>query len=184
MRRSRSIVVLFLPLLTLTACKREERQFRPTPNASQTLNTVQISGLNPGANSVSSPPPASEYEESAYYVSQGQTLYNQYNCVGCHANGGGGIGPPLMDNDWIYGSEPGNIFATIMQGRPNGMPSFRNRIPEYQAWEITAYVRSLSGLLPKDVAPSRSDQLHVKPPEQAMPHQTPTGVTGSPEDKK
>ena len=62
MRRSRSIVVLFLPLLTLTACKREERQFRPTPNASQTLNTVQISGLNPGANSVSSPPPASEYE--------------------------------------------------------------------------------------------------------------------------
>lgn len=184
MRRSRSIVVLFLPLLTLTGCKREERQFRPTPNASQTLNTVQISGLNPGANSVSSPPPASEYEESAYYVSQGQTLYNQYNCVGCHANGGGGIGPPLMDNDWIYGSEPGNIFATIMQGRPNGMPSFRNRIPEYQAWEITAYVRSLSGLLPKDVAPSRSDQLHVKPPEQAMPHQTPTGVTGSPEDKK
>jgi cytochrome c oxidase cbb3-type subunit 3 len=184
MRRSRCIIVLFLPLLTLTACKREERQFRPTPNASQTLNTIQISGLNPGANSVSSPPPASEYEESAYYVSQGQTLYNQYNCVGCHANGGGGIGPPLMDNDWVYGSEPGNIFATIMQGRPNGMPSFRNRIPEYQAWEITAYVRSLSGLLPKDVAPSRSDQLHVKPPEQSMPHQTPTGVTGSPEDKR
>jgi cytochrome c oxidase cbb3-type subunit III len=184
MRRSPSILVLLLPLLTLIACKREERQFRPMPNASQTLNTVQVSGLNPGANPVSSPPPATEYEESAYHVSQGQTLYQQYNCVGCHANGGGGIGPPLMDNDWIYGSEPGNIFATIMQGRPNGMPSFRNRIPEYQAWEITAYVRSLSGLLPKNVRPSRSDQLHVKPAEQSMPHQTPTGMTGAPEEKK
>ena len=85
-----------------------------------------------------------------------------------------------MDNYWIYGSEPGNIFATIMQGRPNGMPSFRNRIPEYQAWEIAAYVRSLSGLLPKDVAPDRTDEMDVKPAEESMPRQTPTGMTGQP----
>jgi cytochrome c oxidase cbb3-type subunit 3 len=184
MRNNVSIAMTILLLLSITSCKREERQLRPDPNASQTLNTVQISGLNPGANSISSPPPAGQYEESAYAVSQGKTLYNQYNCVGCHANGGGGIGPPLMDNNWIYGSEPGNVFATIMQGRPNGMPSFRNRIPEYQAWEIAAYVRSMSGLLPKDVAPSRSDQLYVKPAEQSMPYQAPAGVTGEPEEKK
>ena len=85
-----------------------------------------------------------------------------------------------MDDNWIYGSEPGNIFATIMQGRPNGMPSFRNRIPEYQAWEIAAYVRSLSGLLPADVAPNRMDEMDVKPPESTMPRQTPTGITGHP----
>ena len=170
--------------LMLSACKREERQFRPSPPASQTLNTVQISGLNPGANPITAPPTPSYYEESAYAVSEGKTLFSQYNCVGCHANGGGGIGPPLMDNNWIYGSEPGNIFATIIQGRPNGMPSFRNRIPEYQVWEIVAYVRSMSGLLPKDVAPSRSDQLYVRPPEQSMPHQNPSGITGESEKKK
>ena len=131
------------------------------------------------------PPPApSVYQESAYAVSEGQKLYNQYNCVGCHANGGGGIGPPLMDNNWIYGSEPANVFATIMQGRPNGMPSFRNRIPEYQGWEIVAYVRSLSGLLPSDVAPARSDSMNVKPSPQSMPKQTPTGITGAPEQTK
>src|SRR5947209_3726286 len=168
----------------LVSCKREDRILRQPPSANDVLNTVQVSGLNPGANSIPTPPPGNMYEESAYAVSEGQKLYEQFNCVGCHFHGGGGIGPPLMDNNWIYGSEPGNIFSTIMQGRPNGMPSFRNRIPEYQAWEIVAYVRSMSGLLPKDVAPSRADQLYVRPPEQSMPHHNPTGITGESEKKK
>jgi cytochrome c oxidase cbb3-type subunit 3 len=179
-----SLALVITCLLAMASCKREERILRPSPPASEIINTVQVSGINPGANSVATPPPPKIYEESAYSVSEGQRLFNQYNCVGCHANGGGGIGPPLMDNNWIYGSEPGNIFATIVQGRPNGMPSFRNRIPEYQVWEIVAYVRSMSGLLPKDVAPARSDQLYVKPPEQSMPNQTPTGITGQPEAKR
>lgn len=179
-----SISVVLAMAALLSGCKREERELRPIPAVSQTLNTVQVSGINPGANPVPAPASPNLYEGSAYAVSEGKTLFNEYNCVGCHANGGGGIGPPLMDNNWIYGSEPGNIFATIMQGRPNGMPSFRNRIPEYQAWEIVAYVRSMSGLLPKDVAPSRSDRLYLKPAEQSMPNQTPTGVTGAAEKKK
>src|SRR6185369_1711950 len=184
MRNRVSIAMTILLLLSITSCKREERQLRPDPNASQTLNTVQVSGLNPGANSISSPPPAGQYEESAYAVSQGKTLYNQYNCVGCHAHGGGGIGPPLMDNNWIYGGEAGNVFTTIMQGRPNGMPSFRNRIPEYQAWEIAAYVRSMAGLLPKGVSPNRPDHMNVKPAESSTPKQVPTGITGVLEQPK
>jgi cytochrome c oxidase cbb3-type subunit III len=166
--------------MTLAGCSREERELRPSPSASQVVNEAQVSGLNPGANPLSTPPTPSIYEESAYSVSEGKTLFNQYNCSGCHANGGGGIGPALMDNYWVYGSEPQNIFTTIVQGRPNGMPSFRNRIPEYQVWELVAYVRSMSGLLPKDVAPTRSDQLYVKPPEASMPKQTPIGITGEP----
>jgi len=184
MSRCYQFAVLATVALSLSACKRETREFRPVPPAQNVLNTVQVSGLNPGANPVVPPPAPSVYQESAYAVSQGQTLYNQYNCVGCHANGGGGIGPPLMDNNWIYGSEPANVFATIMQGRPNGMPSFRNRIPEYQAWEIVAYVRSLSGLLPKDVAPARSDTMNIKPAPESMPRQTPTGITGATEQSK
>jgi cytochrome c oxidase cbb3-type subunit 3 len=164
--------------LSLASCRREERILRNPPSGSATLNAVQVSGLNPGANPAPLAIPPSIYEESAYTVSEGQKLYEQYNCVGCHAHGGGGMGPALMDDRWIYGSEPGNIFATIMQGRPNGMPSFRNRIPEYQAWEIAAYVRSLSGLLPKDVAPNRTDEMDVKPAESSTPRQTATGMTG------
>jgi cytochrome c oxidase cbb3-type subunit 3 len=170
--------------IVLASCSREDRILRQPPSANDILNTVQISGLNPGANSIPTPPSSNMYEESAYAVSEGQKLFEEYNCVGCHAHGGGGIGPALMDRNWIYGSEPGNIFATIMQGRPNGMPSFRNRIPQYQAWEIVAYVRSLSGLLPKGVSPSRTDQMNIKPSESSTPMQTPNGITGVPEQPK
>ena len=75
-------------------------------------------------------------------------------------------------------AKPGNIFTTIMQGRPNGMPSFRNRIPEYQVWEIAAYVRSMAGLLPKGVSPGTPDHMRVKPAESSTPPQMPNGITG------
>src|SRR5579885_2925454 len=165
MRSPFQLALLSAAILFVAACSREDRVLRQPPPANDTLNTVQISGLNPGANSLPSPPTSNMYQESAYAVSEGQKLFDEYNCSGCHAHGGGGIGPPLMDQDWIYGSEPGNVFATIMQGRPNGMPSFRNRVPEYQAWELAAYVRSLAGLLPKGVSPNRPDHMEVKPAE-------------------
>lgn len=107
------------------------------------------------------------YEENAYAVSQGKALYNQFNCSGCHFQGGGGIGPPLMDSEWIYGSRPENIFETITEGRPNGMPAFGGKINPDQIWQIVAYVRSMSGLLRKDVAPGRNDDMQVRPQEQA-----------------
>ena len=62
-------------------------------------------------------------------------------------------------------SDPANIVATILEGRPNGMPSFRGKIPEQQVWELAAYIRSMSGLLAKDVAPGRTDHMAVKNPE-------------------
>ena len=55
------------------------------------------------------------------------------------------MGPPLMDDQWIYGSAPANIVATILEGRPNGMPAFRGKIPDHQAMQLAAYVRSISG---------------------------------------
>src|SRR5689334_2564830 len=47
-----------------------------------------------------------DYQGNAYALSQGKHLFEWFNCVGCHAHGGGAIGPPLMDADWIYGSAP------------------------------------------------------------------------------
>jgi cytochrome c oxidase cbb3-type subunit 3 len=100
-------------------------------------------------------------------------LYSAYNCVGCHAHGGGGMGVALMDDKWIYGSAPEQIFATIIEGRPNGMPSFRGKIPANQVWELVAYVRSLAGLTSKDPAPGRDDHMHIGPPENTLEKQTP-----------
>src|SRR5205085_7789429 len=82
------------------------------------------------------------YEANAYAISQGQRLFSAFNCVGCHAHGGGGIGPALMDDVWIHGSDPEIIFGGIVDGWPNGMPAFRGKIPDYQVWQLVAYVRS------------------------------------------
>ncbi|HUP30798.1 MAG TPA: cytochrome c, partial [Usitatibacter sp.] len=105
---------------------------------------------------------------NAYELSQGKRLFRWYNCSGCHSAGGGGMGPALMDEKWLYGPAPEQVYATIMEGRPNGMPSFRGRIPEEQAWQLVAYVRSMSGLAPKSARPSRSDALGgaIKPESQ------------------
>lgn len=77
-------------------------------------------------------------------VAAGKQLYQAYNCVGCHFNGGGGMGPPLMDETWIYGSSPEHIVAAIREGRPAGMPSYRAMTTEEQRLQLAAYVKSLS----------------------------------------
>ena len=165
--RCRKLRVILSAALTLAACEREERNLQGLPSsASASMPAVRESPLQPGPPtrmaSVRGP-----YEGNAYGVSQGKTLYNQFNCSGCHFQGGGGIGPPLMDADWIYGSQPENIYETISEGRPNGMPSFGRKINPDQIWQLVAYVRSMSGLLAKDVAPGRNDDMQVRPQEQS-----------------
>src|SRR4051812_15581092 len=128
------------------ACKRETRDFhgKMAPSA---IDGTRLSDLQPGPGT----PPATvknDYEENAQAMSEGKTLFSSFNCVGCHAHGGGSIGPALMDAKWRYGSRPEQIFSSIMDGRPNGMPSFRGKLTAQQAWELAAYVRSLSGLVP------------------------------------
>lgn len=178
--RSTHISLLLVASAMLIACERESRRFREAPPSSGVVNTIQVSELHPGGQQIPTPSVPNSYEENAYAVSEGKRLYENFNCVGCHFHGGGGIGPPLMDNQWIYGGEPANIFASIMEGRPNGMPAWRGRIPENQAWEIVAYVRSLSGQLRTDVAPSRSDHMSGKKPEANTAREAPTGITGAP----
>ena len=116
---------------------------------------------------------AKEFEDNAYHIGQGKRLYAWFNCNGCHANGGGDSGPPLMDDRWIYGSSIENIVQTIREGRPNGMPSFRGKVPDDQIWELAAYVRSMSGLEPKAAAPGRNDDMHPHPAENRMPPPSP-----------
>jgi cytochrome c oxidase cbb3-type subunit 3 len=166
-----------LPLL-LVGCYREERSFQAPGPAASAPDPVRIGSIVPGAASnvqpgVTAASQAANYEENAFAVNQGKRLFRWYNCNGCHGQGGGGMGVALMDDQWLYGSAPANVFTTIMQGRPNGMPSFGGRIPEDQVWQLVAYVRSLSGQLRKDVATSRSDGLAGAPPENTRAQERP-----------
>lgn len=151
-----------LVALALAGCDREDRRFRESPPAGSPPAIVRLSPLQPGP-AVQRRVLLNPYEENAYAVSQGQRLFAWYNCIGCHANGGGGMGPPLMDDQWIYGSDPAQVYTSIMEGRPNGMPSWAGRIPAMQVWQIVAYVRSLSALTPSTVRAARTDHMMTLP---------------------
>jgi cytochrome c oxidase cbb3-type subunit 3 len=168
---------LLVVLIGVLGCKREERRFRETPPAATAGNGITMSGLQPGPAFVEAQM-RNPYEDNAYAVSEGKQLFDQMNCSGCHSHGGGGIGPPLTDDEWIYGSDAQNIFSTIVEGRPNGMPSFRGRIPNYQVWELVAYVRALGGLQGKAIRTTRDDHMMYKESEQARDkgHPSPTFV--------
>jgi cytochrome c oxidase cbb3-type subunit 3 len=90
------------------------------------------------------------------------------------------MGANLMDDQWIYGSAPDQVFASIAQGRPNGMPSWKYRLTTTQIWQLVAYVRSLSGLTPKGARPSREDHMMVKPAPAETPKTTKPKNSGPP----
>ncbi len=168
MRASPLFLLLASATLALPGCRRETRLLQEPPAMRERVMGVNVANFEPGGqppDTVSRNP----YDGNAYALAEGKRLFSWYNCVGCHAHGGGAIGPALMDSTWIYGSEPAQIFASIVQGRPNGMPAWGRRIPTYQVWELVAYVRSLSGLVPKTAAPGRSDDMSAEPVENTLP---------------
>lgn len=167
-------IIIGAALLAASSCEREERGFRvETPDANR-INSKQLTGFQAGE-PAPQPPFPNEYEENAYAMSEGKRLFAAMNCTGCHAHGGGDKGPPLMDHKWIYGSRPEQVFATIVEGRPNGMPSYRGKLPDYQIWQIAAYVRSMSGQVSKDAAPGRNDEMQMKEPENSKDRERTVG---------
>lgn len=168
--------VMFAAILSsvvLGACRREERAFSaPIKERKTELRLTSFRAGPHGPEQATHNPD----EGNAFALSEGKRLFAAFNCNGCHANGGGDKGPALIDDKWIYGSRPEQVFATIMEGRPNGMPSYRGKISDQQCWQIAAYVRSLSGLVPKDAATQRSDHMKTNPPENSVdpvkPHDT------------
>jgi cytochrome c oxidase cbb3-type subunit III len=75
---------------------------------------------------------------------EGRRLFVRYNCSGCHGGrAGGGMGPSLRDEIWLYGKTPDKIFNSIAEGRAHGMPAWGVRIPDRQVWALVAYIQSL-----------------------------------------
>lgn len=84
-------------------------------------------------------------------VTEGGALFVSYNCIDCHgADGSGAMGPSLADGRWHFGGTAGQVFQSIYEGRPEGMPAWGGRIPDDQIWRLVAYVQSLG--VGKDVS--------------------------------
>lgn len=168
---ARRLALLLAAIALLGGCDREARNSRSDPTLGSGDQPVAVTTLQPGGRNPQSSDSgkAAEFAANAFHMSEGKRLFGWFNCSGCHANGGGAIGPPLMDEKWIYGSSMENIHATIRDGRPNGMPAFRDKIPDDQIWELSAYVRSLAGLASAAAAPSRNDDMMPHPSENRLP---------------
>jgi cytochrome c oxidase cbb3-type subunit 3 len=166
-----SLLCLGLAALALSGCDREERHSRAKPVGETIPAGASPATVFPG--NMSAPPldyRAKLYDNNANAISQGQRLYSWMNCVGCHSHGGGGMGPPLMDDEWRYGGRIDQIATTIAEGRPNGMPAWRGKLTDEQIWQLAAYVRSLSGLPSKDSVSSRAETMSAGTPQSLTPH--------------
>lgn len=173
-------VWMIAPIITLSlACEREERRLNEPPPKPPYTFVSQVR-LQPGPNFIADTVEG-PFDDNAFGTMQGQQLFSQMNCTGCHANGGGNMGPALMDDEWTYGSLPNQIFASIAEGRANGMPSWKYKLTNEQIWQLVAYVRSLSGLTPKSPRPGRDDHMMVKPAPNQTPNAKPknTGLPGA-----
>lgn len=126
-------------VLAAAACDRH-------PSEAATGGTVAVGTPvgpipGPGVEPSTSPNP---FGDDPVVLQEGRRLFLRYNCAGCHGDhAGGGMGPSLRDEDWLYGDSDAHIFDSIAEGRGHGMPAWGVKLPEQQVWKLVAYIRSL-----------------------------------------
>lgn len=96
---------------------------------------------------------------------EGRRLFVAMNCSGCHGGrAGGGMGPSLRDSLWANGGSDVQVFSTITEGRPAGMPAWGAKLTEDQIWKLIAYIRTLGTPDEPDPPPPAANPLKVAPP--------------------
>jgi cytochrome c oxidase cbb3-type subunit 3 len=169
-RAGRSTAVLALAVLVLSACGREERQNRLDPPVAAALDAVA-----PMPNGIGGRPPevyvalGKPYRSNAYQLTQGKQLFEWFGCQSCHGDGRGGSGPSLIDGWWQYGPDLVSIYLSIRDGRPHGMPAFRDRLTHEQIWQLSGYIQVLGAYGASIAAPGRSDRPQTRPAENRAP---------------
>jgi mono/diheme cytochrome c family protein len=92
------------------------------------------------------PASGNPYAKSAEAVLHGRKIYLKYGCAGCHGmGGGGGMGKPLIDDEWKFGSDDQTLFKLIRGEIPQQtMPNVIGKsMTDEEVWEVLVYVRSV-----------------------------------------
>ena len=151
--RSRSRAALVILVLASAAC-REQTSVPATATTAGTENALVISRHEDRIFAGGLAPPVEKFTNSATNDAKaaeaGATLFTGMNCDGCHGGGAvGAVGPSLTDGRWRYGGTDADIFRSIAEGRPKGMPAFGGVLQPAMIWRLVAYIKSLPP--PKDV---------------------------------
>jgi cytochrome c oxidase cbb3-type subunit III len=118
-------------------------------DSARKLLGTPVTGIFPG-NVAVNPQLKNPTGDDPQAIQRGMQYFTTFNCVGCHApNGAGGIGPSLSGRPLLYGAEPAQIYLTIYQGRPRGMPAWGAMLPDNIIWDLVAYIRNI-GRQPKE----------------------------------
>lgn len=163
-------LLALLTTFALCGCEREERQLRLDPPIAAAMDRLRLM-----PNGISGAPPEvyfaldKPYENNAYDLSQGKRLYSWFGCKSCHGDGQGGIGPSFLDGWWLYGPEMVSIAASIHDGRPHGMPAFKDKMTSEQIWQLAGYVQTIGAYSAKTAAPGRDDDKQTRPAENRAP---------------
>lgn len=113
----------------------------------------------PAAAAQASNPSSNPYAGKTDAIAQGKDLFGSKSCSGCHgAGGGGGMGPPVINDTWIYGSDDATLFQLIKVGstafRAQGherkgqegvvgdMPAMGGVASDDEIWKMIAFIRS------------------------------------------
>ncbi len=132
------------------------------------LLRVPVTGIYPGGSPAGlSPNMQNPLANDPDAVQRGMKDFDAFNCSGCHAaNAGGGMGPSLSNDIWIYRSSPANIYLDIVQGRSAGMPAFGAMLPDRTVWELVAYIQRISEKPGKEFGTTTSATPDPQPIEQ------------------
>ena len=147
------LIVLITPVITSCGRESDAAQAPPPPegrsyvDGADSMRFIEHSENLP----VGFPPSGrawtltNPYEGDKKAIATGAKLFIDYNCIDCHgADGSGAMGPAFSDGRWHFGGTPGEVFESIYEGRPDGMPQWGGRITNDQIWMLTSYVRSLA----------------------------------------
>lgn len=92
-------------------------------------------------------------------IANGKGIF-EANCVACHmADGGGGIGPNLTDDQWILGGGIKNVFHTISEGGRDGkgMIAWKQSLKPSEMAQVASYVLTMQGTTPANPKAAEGD---------------------------
>jgi cytochrome c oxidase cbb3-type subunit 3 len=90
-------------------------------------------------------PDKNPYTGDAAAIKEGRKLWRKTGCYSCHGGvAEGGVGPSLIDDEWIYVPTDKTLFKTIAEGRSGTvMVGWSKELDPDQIWKVIAYIRSL-----------------------------------------
>jgi cytochrome c oxidase cbb3-type subunit 3 len=105
-------------------------------------------------------PTQNPYRADAAAIAEGQQVFVQI-CAACHKPDGSGlVGPSLVDSYWKYGHGDAELYQSVMEGRPLGMPAWGAQLGSEKVWRALAYLETL----PRSHAPGVGAPDFVPPP--------------------